>query len=94
MSENTCPHCHGSVPYGAKVCRGCQAEVEYGTPPAAIIALAILLAFIGYKISAILPNALSFMGWIVGIGGFVAGCLLLAKTFEKRVIFKRIYRTK
>ena len=26
----TCPHCFGEVPYGAKVCRGCQAEIEYG----------------------------------------------------------------
>jgi hypothetical protein len=37
---------------------------------------------------------LSFMGWIVGIGGFIAGSILLNKVFENRVSFKRIYKTK
>jgi len=31
---------------------------------------------------------------LLALVGFVAGCLFLAKKFEKRVIFKRIYRTK
>lgn len=94
MSELVCPHCHGDVPRGAKVCRGCQAEIEYGCPPALFLALIIFTAFLGFKASAVLPESLSFMGWIIGIGGFIAGSVLLNKVFEKRVNFKRIYNTK
>ncbi len=26
-----CPHCLSEIPYEANVCRGCQAEIKYGT---------------------------------------------------------------
>ncbi|MFN4056401.1 MAG: hypothetical protein ACK4GU_16195 [Alishewanella aestuarii] len=94
MSEIVCPHCHGSVPHGAKVCRGCQAEIQYGCPPTLFLVLIVITAFLGFKISAVLPDFLSFMGWVVGIGGFVLGSILLNRVFEKRVNFKRIYKTK
>lgn len=94
MSEITCPHCRGSVPWGATVCRGCQAEIEYGTPTVATVILVGFIVFIGYQTSAVLPETMSYIGWIVGIGGFIAGRLLLSKKFINRVYFKRIYNTK
>lgn len=94
MSDLICPHCHGSVPRGAKVCRGCQAEIEYGAPPFAFLVVAIVSVVLGIKTSGVLPEGLSFLAWIVGIGGFIAGSVILGRLFGSRVNFKRIYRTK
>ncbi len=94
MSDLVCPHCHGEVPRGATVCRGCQAEIEYGSPPAAFLVIAIASAFLGFKTSGIVPESLHFLAWVIGIGAFVVGCVLLNKMFGDRVIFKRNYRTR
>jgi hypothetical protein len=91
MSEVTCPHCHGAVSHGAKVCRGCQAEVEYGPPPFLYLVLLIISMILGFKVSAILPE---FFGWVVAIACFASGLIGLNKFFKKRINFKRIYRTK
>ncbi|MEI2606948.1 hypothetical protein V8O11_24710 [Erwinia aphidicola] len=35
MSEQnliTCSHCRSDIPRGANVCKGCRAEIKYGTP--------------------------------------------------------------
>ncbi|MDP1970592.1 MAG: hypothetical protein Q8K42_06610, partial [Methylobacter sp.] len=93
MSDLACPHCRGTVPRGASVCRGCQAEVEYGAPTFAILFVAIVSAVLGVKTSGAVPESLSFLSWVVGVGCFVAGSLLLRKIFKDRVNFKRIYRT-
>lgn len=94
MNELLCPHCHGEVSHGAKVCRGCQAEIEYGCPPMLFVILMMFTAFLGYKTSVTLPDSLYFAGWVVGIGGFIGGGILLTKAFAKRVNFKRVYKTK
>lgn len=94
MSELVCPHCRGNVQHGATVCRGCQAEIEYGVPPVAYIVLVVVCAFVGYKISTVVSSSFSFLAWVVGIGCFVAGAIALSKMFGDRVNFKRIYRTK
>jgi uncharacterized membrane protein HdeD (DUF308 family) len=94
MNEIVCPHCRGSVQHGATVCRGCQAEIEYGVPPVAYLVLAVACAFIGYKLSTILPNALSFLSWVVGVSAFAGGSFFFVKKFGDRVNFKRIYRTR
>ncbi|WP_232443575.1 hypothetical protein, partial [Burkholderia ubonensis] len=44
MSELICPHCHNRVPRGARVCRGCQAELHYGAHPA-LYAIAVIIGF-------------------------------------------------
>ncbi len=94
MSDLICPHCHGNVPRGAKVCRGCQAEIEYGAPPLAFLVLLVVSAIVGSKTSGAVSEALSFLGWVVGAGAFITGAILLTKLFGNRVNFKRIYRTK
>lgn len=94
MSNLSCPHCRGNVPRGATVCRGCQAEIEYGVPPPAYLVVAIVSGIVGFKTSSIVPESLSFLGWVVGIGAFIGGSLLMSKFFGDRVNFKRIYKTK
>ena len=94
MDDLMCPHCHGNVSRGAFVCRGCQAEVEYGPPPAAYICMALLSAFLGFQLPRFLPDFLSFAGWIAGIGIFIVGSAWIRNIFKDRVNFKRIYRTK
>ncbi|WP_445767442.1 hypothetical protein [Rheinheimera sp.] len=91
MSEINCPHCHGVVSHGAKVCRGCQAEVEYGAPPFLYGVLLILSILFGFKAASFLPE---FFGWLTAIVCFVAGAVVLNKFFKDRIKFKRLYRTK
>ncbi len=80
----TCPHCYGTVPYGAKVCRGCQAEIEYEPPVSLYWVLLIASTNLG----------LSFLSWVVGIGVFIVGSILLEIIFKDRVAFNREYKTK
>ena len=94
MKDLMCPHCHGTVPHGAKVCRGCQAEIEYGTPPLLYLVLLIASIYLGYKSSHIWPVSLSFLSWVVGIGVFIVGAILFEKIFKDRVVFDREYKTK
>lgn len=89
MSDLVCPHCYTEVPRGASVCRGCQAEIEYGTPTAAIVAVAIASLFLAIKTVAFIPASLSFLPWIVGIGSFIAGGTFCSKLFKDRVVFSR-----
>lgn len=94
MSDIVCPHCRGTVPRGATVCRGCQAEIEYGAPGAAFLVLLVVSVFVGIKTASVVPESLSFLGWLVGIAILIGGGVLLNNMFADRVNFKRIYRTK
>jgi hypothetical protein len=89
------------VPQGAFVCRGCQAEIQYGPPVSAYLAALIGSVFIGLCTGVvtanILPNALSFLYVIVGVGVFI-GLLIkflgaIGRKYKDRVYFKRYYRT-
>jgi hypothetical protein len=91
VRELICPHCHGNVSYGANVCRGCQAEVEYGTPRFVMVIVMIFSVFIGVKTASALAD---WLGWIVGIAIFFAGVFAANTLFRERVNFKRLYRTK
>lgn len=91
MSTVTCPHCHSDVSFGAKVCKGCQAEIEYGCPPILFVILIIICAVIGYKVS---DMTFTILGWIAGGGLFFAGVWKMNDVFKERVSFKRIYHTK
>lgn len=94
MEQMQCPHCMGSVPYGAKVCSGCQAEISYGSPALAI-ALAISLPIFLAGKAAAYAHAQWQIGLPVQIGSFVlllcAGLYLCKKVYAKRVNFKRRY---
>ncbi len=91
MSEITCPHCYSEVPRGAQVCRGCQAEIEYGMPPGAILVVLVAAAFCGWKAGAATH---SILGWVAFIGLAAGGLYGCARMFADRVSFKRIYRTR
>ena len=79
---------------GATVCRGCNAEVEYGLPLIIYVVVAISSAALEYKISRIASGELAFVAWCVGIGAFVTGAIILRKIFRHRVFFKRFPRHK
>jgi hypothetical protein len=94
MSDLTCPHCHNNVPNGASVCRGCQAEVEYGAPGKWYIWLFIVCIISGGMLSSKLPSSIKEFGvgsWLVT---FPLGAWLIFKSSKDRVIFKRPYRTR
>lgn len=84
-----CPHCHGSIPSGATVCRGCQAEVEYGAPWWANIGAVVL----GVLAWAAVFDFSSKLGAALGVVVAIALLFFMNWAFRKRVVFKRIYRT-
>jgi hypothetical protein len=86
-----CPHCRVNAPIGATVCRGCQAEIEYGPPRLAYISLLLVSIHSGFKVHQILLFNLPYLGWIIGIVIFIAGSVFLEKLFATRIVFKRGY---
>ena len=86
-----CPHCHTEVPFGATVCTGCQAEVEYGTPGILVLLLLVAGLFGGYFASTKFGS--STVGWAVGIAIVVGGGFLFSKLFASRTEFTRQYKT-
>ena len=55
----TCSHCRSEIPHGANVCKGCRAEIKYGTPG--------LFMFVGF----IIPLVVGFFPaklWVVTLG--------------------------
>jgi hypothetical protein len=91
MENHVCPHCRTEVPHGANVCTGCQAEIEYGTPNSAFLAVFIAATFLGAWIGA---NSNSVVGWITFVVILVGGVFGCYKLFANRVDFKRIYKTR
>ncbi|HEY0232785.1 MAG TPA: hypothetical protein VGC55_16170 [Dokdonella sp.] len=91
MHGSVCPHCHTSVPTGATVCTGCQAEVEYGAPSAALVLVILVAGFIAYSAGHATHVAIGWAVFVVIAGGGLYGC---SQLFKNRVSFKRIYRTR
>jgi hypothetical protein len=94
MSQLECPHCFNQVPWGAKVCRGCQAEVEYGVPAAYGLLSIGLSVFGGYQVSFLAPESWPYPGWISGVSILVFMSIIGNKIFKNRSNFKRNYKTK
>jgi hypothetical protein len=92
MSEMQCPHCHTLVPQGARVCTGCQAEVEYGTPGGAIVALLVGALFLGYQAAS--ATGSQGVGIVLGIAVVGAGGWVFSRMFADRAEFKRVYKTR
>ena len=93
MKEHKCPHCYELVPTGAKVCKGCQAEIEYGTPGFIALIIFFISIVLGISASTLIEGGNSFLGWGIGIVVFFALFIGFEKTFSNRVKFKRIYKT-
>jgi ribosomal protein L40E len=87
MENLICPHCHTKVPRGAKVCTGCQAEVEYGTPLWALIFVLLIATIIG-----LFTRNSIFGGWVIFTVILIGGGVGCFKLFAKRINFKRFYR--
>jgi hypothetical protein len=101
MKKLICPHCHARVPNGATVCRGCKAEIEYGTPGGAQLVPWVLSAIATYLVLYVLHAWLHVSSiivfWIVGLAFFIGVLgwvgLVLEKRYANRVVFHRFYRT-
>lgn len=93
MADLICPHCRGTVPYGASVCRGCQAELHYGVTISEYFVVFLVCLILGEILGSFLPKSLVFIGSIAGIGGYIFLFIRLRKQSKTRVKFKRRYRT-
>lgn len=97
----SCPHCMNNVPWGARVCRGCHAEISYGTPPFIAITLTVLSVVAGFVVGKLFHDLLSITNstvlWIVCGATTLLGWWFSFKNcrrfFRERTWFKRIYKT-
>lgn len=94
MSNLICPHCRTQVPRGATVCTGCQAEVKYGPANGLFGAALLAAAVVGYKVGHMLPESMSFGGWVAGLLVFGGLSAVIQKFYGDRVVFNRLYRTR
>ena len=104
MTENKkmmdCPHCLSEIPHGAHVCRGCQAEVKYGTPGFYILLGFLWPIFFTYWLICKLnesfhniPNLfyLIFALVLVIIGWFIS-IILCERLFSNKIRFIRMVK--
>jgi hypothetical protein len=95
----TCPHCMNQVPWGAHVCRGCQAEIQYGTPRAVTAFFGILCLILGWyaaKVVRLYITDHSIVLWTVfGIvfAASVSACTRFCRRrYAGNTVFRRFYR--
>ncbi len=84
MSDLICSHCHTELPHNANVCRGCQAEVEYGVPSSSFVFLLIIAIITG-----ITTRNMTLGGWVALTTVLVGGSVALSMLFADRIAFKR-----
>ncbi|WP_038485420.1 hypothetical protein [Collimonas arenae] len=89
MNEIMCPHCGETILFGENVCIGCKAEIEYGAPRTAYLALVTASILFGILVSQIPLFDFSLLAWFFGMTTFVVGSMCLERFFIERVIFKR-----
>lgn len=98
MNEFVCPYCKSTAIRGDKVCRGCQAEIQYGAPSYAILSVYVLAVIAALVAGNLISDAISsslhtLAGWMAGAAIFVAvfagGNHLLEKKLRNRIAFKR-----
>ncbi len=88
----TCPHCRSEIPHGANVCRGCRAEIKYGTPKFFIWLGLLLPIVVGYFIARFLhltvgaDETVAYVVWgIVTLAGWY-GCIRVCKRLFKNYV--------
>jgi hypothetical protein len=92
MTVLKCPHCFNDVPFGARVCAGCGAELHYGAPPKLLACAIIFAIFVVIYVTKTLNGGpvLGSIAALAVLGGLVA---LMRRAFRDRVRFVRRYRT-
>jgi len=56
----TCSHCRSDIPRGANVCKGCRAEIKYGTPGLFLLLGLLLPVGAGLYVAKFLATSLGF----------------------------------
>lgn len=84
--NTTCPFCYATAPWGATVCRGCHAVLEYGASSKWYLGALAVSIFISVWISDFLS------WWLSVLAGFICFAylaFLLVEKFENKVVFRR-----
>ena len=89
MDIVVCPFCHTESNRGVKVCKGCQAEVQYGITKYVLWGSIIGPAFLGFVFSMMMKGA--GMVWMICIPAILGLTLAVYKT-RKSVTFFRTMR--
>ncbi|EEP7800063.1 hypothetical protein HCK70_002164 [Salmonella enterica] len=94
----TCPHCRSEIPHGANVCRGCQAEISYGTSGFMMLVLLIcplvIAAFLSSLLDAVgfskLPNIKLAIEICACIAMWIYGIKWSQRKYKDRIRFERV----
>ena len=95
----TCPHCLNNVPWGARVCRGCNAEITYG-PPLIAQAIALLIpTIIAWSVIQFVDKYLISNDTLLAVVFLAIFIPIVIKTmkycknrYKDNTYFKRLYR--
>ncbi|BBH46896.1 hypothetical protein KU43P_33730 [Pseudomonas sp. KU43P] len=87
-STVTCPHCMNAVPWGASVCRGCQAEISYGTPRGVAVFFLIVCVVAGWWAAKGVHTFITTNSTVLWI---VFGAVFLATGYGARKVCKSYY---
>ncbi|ELW2866014.1 hypothetical protein ABVL22_004300 [Salmonella enterica] len=94
----TCPHCRSEIPHGANVCRGCQAEISYGTSGFMMLVLLIgplvIAGFLSSLLNAVgfsrLPNIKLIIEVCACIVLWIYGIKWSRRKYKDRIRFERV----
>jgi hypothetical protein len=87
-----CNHCYTEVPYGAKVCTGCQAEVHYGTNKMSLLMIIFICLIMGFLVRIISESSEAVALAIIIV--FMLLTIYNKNKEQKDIIdFRRIYKT-
>lgn len=90
---------NSDVPLGAKVCRGCQAEIEYGAPAWAVAVAIVLPLYLAYQLgnwafvyTGFGPQAFGVVFPVALLGLGICSWRITRRLYAHRTRFKRWYR--
>ncbi len=93
----TCVHCRSDIPHGASVCKGCRAEIKYGTPGFFMLVGFILPIVVGWYAASYGIKSLGFnetVGYIIWsiitITGWFFATKICSSLFSNYVSFTRL----
>ena len=84
-----CPLCFTTVKWGAKVCLGCQASLEYGAPTSRYWLALAVSAYLGIFVGEYFSGWFLIIPFLIAFSAFAYLCYLIGEIYNERATFRR-----
>ncbi len=84
-----CPLCFTTVKWGARVCLGCQANIEYGAPTSRYWLALAASAFLGISLRQYFSGWFLIIPFLIAFTAFAYLCYLIGEINNERANFRR-----